>query len=495
VSLTTRLSPGAARWLRATICLGAILAVKPVAAIAPVPPAVAITVLAGCPLLLAVDLLLALDFDRYLIGIVLVGVAAWCGYLSYTDPSARAYDAFDQLSYVRFIEQNAELPPAKYCRICHHPPLYYLVAALWAHIGLIPRFLLSYGKSLQVLGLLIWFGFVVFAILIVKRYVRARPARYLAAAMLVFWPYGIMSSVRIGNDGLTAALTTAALYFMLRWFEDRRGPALYWATLLSGLGLLTKSSAYIAVGTLLLLLAWRHRRAIATGSSLRKPAAVVALLGGCAALGAANKLQSGQLNWCQSLLGSVCDALRGGQPFVGNRLMNYVYFDVPSFVSEPFIHVFRPETGHDYFWNSVLKSSLFGTYSLAIEPRFAAPRGATLALAINVLLLGMVLYVLLGLGGLRREHLRRYRVLWLFGVVSLAFLAGLRAIVPMAHHADFRFVLPLLVPGCLFYALSVNRFGARRRVLQVLGYAMGMAFIVLTLVLFFPGAWAAPEPT
>ena len=76
--------------------------------------------------------------------------------------------------------------------------------------------------------------------------------------------------------------------------------------------------------------------------------------------------------------------------------------------------------------------------------------------------------------------------------VSLAFLAGFRAIVPMAHHADFRFVLPLLVPGCLFYALSVNRFRGKTRALQVLGYALGIAFVVLTMALFAPRR--VPDP-
>jgi hypothetical protein len=470
---------------------GLILAVGPVATVAPVPPGVASTILIGCSLLLAIDLMRALDFDGYLVGIVLLGVAVWVGYMSYTDPSARAYDAFDQFSYVRFIEQNASLPELKYCRICHHPPLYYLVAALWVQLRVIPLFLLSYGQSLQVLGLLIWFGFILFAILTARRYLQSRCVLYLAAAITVFWPYGIMSSVRLGNDGLMAGLMSGAVYFMIRWFEDRRRMALTWATLLSGLALLTKSSAYAVVTTLLLLLAWRSRRTIWGRSGLKRPAGVVGFLGGCALLGAYNKLRSGQRSGCQSLLGTACDALKGGQYFAGNAPINYLYFDLPSFVSEPFLHVYRPETGPDYFWNSLLKSSLFGTYSGVVDPRFAEPPNSTLALVISVLLLGMAAYVMMGLASLNLERIRRYRVLLLFAGASVVFLAGFRAIIPLAHHADFRFVLPLLVPGSVVYALTVNRFREKSRTLELFGYGLAVAFILATMALFAP--WQAPE--
>jgi hypothetical protein len=457
-----------------------------IAAFFPIPPALGTTAITCLLLLVLLDLLRELDLDWSLVAIVLAGIGVYLGYLSYTGPLDRNYDAYDQTSYIHFVEQNARLPPTNYCLSCYHPPLYYAIAAIWVRLAMLTR-LASYGRCLQFLSLVIWVGFVVFAALITKRFGRSGFTRNLAVTLIVFWPYSIMNSVRVNNDILVIALMTAAIYFMIRWFEDHRRHALEWATGLSGLSLLTKSNGYIVATVLIVLLAWKNWRTIRQRSTLREVVPSVAFLGGCGLLGSMNPARSGPTSWCETVLGKACQALRVPQQLAANGVINYIYFDFRSFLSEPFINTYRPETGSDYFWNTLLKSSLFGTYSGSADPQFADSPNWMLALGLNILVLGMVAYVLIGLVNVTREHIRRYRVLLLFSVTSVVFLAGFRAMVPLAHHADFRFVLPLLVPGCLFFALTVNRFRRGSRALERIGYGLGVVFVVLTVVLFMPG--------
>jgi hypothetical protein len=449
------------------------------------PAAPALAVMACFALLLLMDLLRALDFDGHLVAVVLTGVAMYAGYWSYTPYFARGYDAGDQVMYVFFIEHKLRLPSVGDCTICHHPPLYYLVAALWVRLCRLTHFA-SYEGYLQALSLVLWLGFVVFALFIVRRFARDRATSALAAALIVFWPYAIMSSVRVHNDILVIALTTAALYFTVRWYDDDRQSAFVWATLLSGLSLLTKSSGIIAAVSLLVLLACRLHQRELRARTLRQGVGALVFFGACAWLSVLNKMESGPVSLCGAVLGRACRALRVPSQLARNGPLNYLYFDLRSFLYEPFIDTLRPETGPDYFWNSLLKSSLFGTYTGSPDTLFTRPPNPILAIALNGLLLAMTAYVLFGAIRLTRHHLHRYRVLIMFSVVSLVFSAGFRAAVPLAHHADFRHVLWLLVPGCLFFALTARQFGQKSRALGGIGLGSGILFVLLTIALFLP---------
>ena len=61
---------------------------------------------------------------------IVVGAAALYGaYLSYTSFGQRNYDGGAQIQYLRYLIEHRALPPAAHCHVCHHPPLYYLLAA------------------------------------------------------------------------------------------------------------------------------------------------------------------------------------------------------------------------------------------------------------------------------------------------------------------------------------------------------------------------------
>jgi hypothetical protein len=481
----TRSLAGASRRARIIAWLSAMCGAGAMSAVIRIPPVIAIPIMAWLFALFVVDVLRGLDFDWYLVGIVLAGMVVYVGYLTHTSSTQRNPEAFDQLSYITFIVQNGKLPPPVLCNGCYHAPLYYVLAALWVRLTALTK-LASPGLCLQLFSLVISLGFVVFALLIVKRFASHRPAIYLAAALIVFWPYSIMNSIRVHNDVLVGALMTAAIYFMVRWFEDDRANALGWAVVCSSLSVLTKSNGYIVVVSLLVLLVWKNRRASPSAVSGKKTLVILLALAVCAMLGV-RKSEHGQRSWCHSILGKACDATTGLQDPPGNSLAHYLYFDIRSYLAEPFINTYRPETGAHYFWNTLLKSSLFGVYSGPPDPQFVSPLNRALAGAMNFLLLGMVLFVLIGAISVTRENLRRHRVLLLSSIVLVVSVAGFWAVIPWAHHADFRLVFPLVVPACLFFAQTVDRCRRQgRQVAHIVGYVLSMPFVLLSIAVFVP---------
>ena len=75
--------------------------------------------------------------------------------------------------------------------------------------------------GLQWLSLLLSFGFVAYALLLLQSFVADSSTFLLAAALVVFWPSSVLNSVRVHNDAPASVLSLAALYFISKW--DRHG--------------------------------------------------------------------------------------------------------------------------------------------------------------------------------------------------------------------------------------------------------------------------------
>jgi predicted membrane-bound mannosyltransferase len=103
----------------------------------------------------------------------------------------------------------------------------------------------------------IFLVFVVASVLLVRRYTDDPWRIRLAAALVALWPYSFHNSVRVHNDTLVSTLMVLALLFLVRWQQDDRPRDLFVASGVIALALLTKSSAYVLVATLLVLLAHR----------------------------------------------------------------------------------------------------------------------------------------------------------------------------------------------------------------------------------------------
>jgi len=335
---------------------------------------------------------------------------------------------------------------------------------------------------LKWLSLLLFFGFVVFALLIVRSCTLDKTSQRLAAALIVFWPSSIINSVRVHNDALASLLMLAALFFVANWDRTGRKRDLYFAICASALGLLTKASAYAVVVTVLCFVSlWLFRQAMHKDKTLLRQGimqASIALIvfAGVALLAVVLRASRETTTLCQKVLGHACDGRY--VPLAVDTPGRYFYFDVPDFVLRMDATPLNPT--RDYFLNRLLKSSLFGTTPLGGE--FAGTSYERLSVLISLLLLAMILICFVSAPLLRQTDFSR--VYLGSTIIMLLCLLAFRLRAPNEFHEDFRHIFAALVPLCLFYTLIVERLRAFSKVLYVTGVMIGV-LMVLSSVAFF----------
>ncbi len=426
-------------------------------------------------------------FDRGTILIVLGGLWLYFGYLSYTEYGERNYDGGEQLRYVQYIVEHHARPPASYCLICHHPPLYYAIGA--AVYAFFERTKLTTGIiGLQLYGLVLHLVFVGYAAATARRLVSTRRELHLATAIIVFWPYSIEDTVRVHNDVLAATCMGAATFYLVRWTQGERRRDLYLAALATAVGLLTKSSAYVVAGALFALLGIRFFRSRDKLRFARRGAVAALIVGAALALNATGKDSPTAKNapLCHRVLGNACDINKG--QWVENHLKNYVYLDLRTFLREPYALAERDGSGRAYFWNHLLKSSLLGTHNTTPDRETAYELNRVMAYGMNGLFLGMNAYLLVGAGGSScgGAELRRFEAVIVCLASAVAFMMGFRALIPAPHHTDFRHIFSVLALMAALYAATAGRFRARSAAYERVGRLLAIPFLALSILYFLP---------
>ena len=425
-------------------------------------------------------------FDRMTIAIVLGGLWLYLGYLTYTEFGERNYDGGEQLKYVQYIVEHHARPPASYCLICHHPPLYYGIGALAYRFFEVTK-LAPPVTGLQLYGLVCHLVFVGYAVATARRLLGTRRELHLATALIVFWPYSVANAVRVHNDTLASPLMCAATFYVVRWAQEERRRDLYLAALVTGLALFTKSSAYAVVGALLLVLAARFLRSRDKLRFAWRGLVACALLAGALVLNARGKETptSKDAPLCHKILGNACDIQKG--QWVENKLKNYVVLELGTFVREPYALAERDGSGRAYFWNTLLKTSLFGTHNTTPDAETAYELNRGIAYGMNGLMLGMDAFLVVAAAAFaRRRALRRYGVTLVCLASCLAFMMAFRALIPAPHHTDFRHIFSVVVLVSVLYAAATARAGAWRPWLERLGRGIAVVFVALSIVYFLP---------
>ncbi len=402
--------------------------------------------------LLELYVLRRLRFDGLTVALVLSGTLLSVIYSSYTDISERNYDGPAQVEYIQALADAWRPPDVFACVACGHPPLYYVLGAIWSKLTLVVGFV-PLELRLQWLSLLAFFAFVVVALLIFRRSGAPPTTFRLATLLLVFWPSSIIHSARVHNDALASPLLLAAMYFIAQWDERSRERDFFAALCACALSLLTKATGLTVAATLLFFVAWRLRdvrsRRVA---ALRLGGTLVALV--TAEFLAVGLRESGRpMTLCQRVFGHACDGRH--VPLVPDTPSRFFSFDVRQFVGD--MDALHAAPGHDYFLNRLLKSCLFGVAPLGED--FAGSWYAVLASLISVLVLVMVAGCLLALPFMRGMSFGKHRTYIVTCGVMLASLLAFRIARPNEYHEDFRHVFPVLVPFCLGYAKVVSRLG------------------------------------
>jgi Dolichyl-phosphate-mannose-protein mannosyltransferase len=421
-----------------------------------------------------------LRFDGVTVALVLASTLLCVHYLGYTAVEERNYDAGSHIDYILAIAQHARLPQADTCGACGHPPLYYLVAALWVQLvvhGPVPLEL-----ALQWLSLLLFFGFVVFALLIVRSCGARRSQLWVAAALIVFWPSSVINSVRVHNDSLASPLMLAALYFIAQWTGQRRARHFYLALGAAALAMLTKASGYTVATALLFFTVFPLPPKVAAREWIKRCVTALLVLATAAALATGVRDFRRPTTPCQRVLGTACDGRY--VPPVPDQLSRFVTFDVVDFVRRMDTAPRDPE--HDYFLNRVAKSSLFGVMPLGDD--FASKRQEALGVVMSLLLLAMLGSCAFGALLLRGLQWRKVRVYFVTSAILFAFLVAFRVRAANPYHEDFRHIFPALVPFCMGYLALVMRASRASKHWRTAGFVIAAGMVISSAAFFIRAA-------
>ena len=144
--------------------------------------------------------------------------------------------------------------------------------------------------------------------------------------------------------------------------------------------------------------------------------------------------------------------------YVGNSWKQYLILDPVSYFTSPFVDSVRDGTGRHYFWNYVLKSSMFGDFS----PWFQKPVQRVLALVMSPLLLGLVILFWIGVARCIRRAARQSLPLLVVIAVSIFSVFALRFYNPYSGNNDFRYIYPALIPMVLLLVEGTRNIGLGR---------------------------------
>ena len=439
--------------------------------------------------------LAVLGLDRLRLGrstmiVLTVGLASYAGYLTYTSYGERNFDGPEQLAYVQYIARTGAIPPAGACFVCHHPPAYYVAAAgLYRFFEVVP--IVPPAQGAQLLSLALAGAFAVFGALTLRLLEPEPRDLALGTALIACWPYSILNSARLHNDVLLSAAMAASLYFLVSWYQRGRARDLWASALLALLAVLTKVNGLVMVATVLLTVAARlaraRRRRFAGGRAL--PAVLVLVLG---TGGFALARGAGDLG-ARPLLGTAADI--GAHEWVQNEPRTYLGFDLYDYLTEPYVFARRDEGGRQHYWNHLLKSSLFSTHNTEPDAETAHRLNRGIAAIMSPLLLLLAAIPLLRLVLVpARGWLGRCLPLVIGSVCLLAAHIAFKVMVPAAHHNDFRFVHPIVIPFACAVAIGAGALAGRSGRLASIARGLAWGFAVLSIVYFLPlGPLVSPD--
>ncbi len=410
-----------------------------------------------------------------------LSLALYVVYLGYTTFVERAYDSMPHILYLDHVARGEGIPESAYCSVCHHPPLYYWIAGTlrgwddgWT----------TYTVGVQLLSLGFATLFAAFSTLAIHAIVRTPWRTALATALVVFWPYSVINSVRVGNDPLTYALVAIAFYGLVRWTVSRHVAWIALSVAATVVGYLTKANALLFGGALLVATAACLLRDPARRARKSSAAALVVLV---LALGSISALRGNEEdNVGQRVLGRAYKT--EGSDLTVRPASYYLWFDPVDFLSRPYVVNVSYQSTEPTFWNHFLKSSLFGTQNSmpGQESDFASsPRKAQF---LGGLMLALTAMVVGGAVAARRRLTDTRLVSWVVVLVFAAGALGFNVLFPAGHHADFRFVHPIVVP---LAALLVDGFAVlasrwRWNWISWVGTAVSVVFVALSVSYFVP---------
>ncbi len=495
-----------------------------------------------------------LRFDWITIAIFSAGIIVHLVFLTNTKFDQYSYDLFEggtgHINYIEYVATNYALPRPDIGWAYYHPPLYYISAAIVYKIAEFTGIRNVY-KALQSFSMLYYFGFLIFGLLFLRRVVPKKPLFYLSAAMLLFWPSGFIHAIRIGNDTAFYLFFMAGLYFSNEWYLSGRIDKLYWATIIATLCFITKTNGIVLFGIISLVLLAGLFKEDDKLKYLKKTVWIFLIFLAGFSIGRFDNyyyaLKDKNKDWIFAGLINTTSNV-DGRLYVENKPLNYLYFDIPVFLNEPYISTRDDKTGRQYFWNFLIKSGFFGefTFPLNYHRNIAFYMSLTFLFLILNFITGSTIWAFLKLrksepvrinyryplissfvfrskaGNFRKSRnnlefistsLPRRRLnitgemsvyftgydkkrLIPFGIVILNLFIFIILLIlnriksPLSCLADFRYVYPVIISFIVMNSFTMEYFYEKKmRLIAAAGFILSLIFIILSGMFFVYGTY------
>lgn len=441
-------------------------------------------------LLIAAAFLLVIRLAEKVTGDTLTALILASGFLLYlyilnnTNFMWKKYDMPQHLDYAAYIANWLKWPTTTHGFLTYHPPLYYTAQAFMLLIG---NALGSFEvvSLMRLFNVMCFTAFLFFAALALRRIVKNDLAYYLTLALLVVYPGGVITSVRIDSNLLFYPLYTACLYFTLCWLEEKQQRHLGYALAMAGLSMATRSNALLLLPIIGFagLYLWKSVGFRYLWSCLKSRYVRIGLLiflAGCAInFGRPaydhmdSKHNPNYIVANADFLESIARGLR-----INNELKHFIGFNFKEYLSPPYFNVWGDNGGRRYFWVTAIKSSLYG--------EFAYPN-PWIAKYLNLLVLALVAYIAATAAAGYKQLLKQPE--WLIFIITLVIpLAGLaanRILHPIACSQDFRYVYPAVASFCGLVGFAIQQNLSQNRLLMAAAGIVAVGLFVLLSLLFF----------
>ena len=393
-------------------------------------------------------------------------------YVSYTKFDLRTHDISGHLDYIKYLVDNKSIPKSDSCWQCYHPPLYYFVASLL--YSTLNSIKLNADQGLQYLSVLFSVVFVIFSYKTFTLVFKSRKPIIVATALVAFWPSVIMHSARIGNDTLFYMLFSIGYYTITLWWNTKRNLHLLFALIFASLAVLTKSNGIILWAIILLFVFMRltfekriiHR--IIAKLWILIPIAITLGL-----LFVRKLLDPSIKSWPVGNIAGLPEMLR-----VGTELKNFIYFDLKAFFTISFIDPWYDTGGRQYFWNYLLKSSLFGEFKFDGSPLW-------LINALQIFLIGFIILFIFQAVRKLIKFQPRYLIHLVAVCMMVLSLIYLRITAPYSPSNDFRYILPVLIPFIAVVVSIIEELIVKNKtVLTLIFSALFAEFCILSINFF-----------
>jgi hypothetical protein len=333
---------------------------------------------------------------------------------------------------------------------------------------------ISGTDAIQAYSLILWIVFLTASAGALRLTIRSAPGRLaLATAAIALWPNSVMESIRIGNDVGLFASAALATWFMVRWWRGGRRGDLAGVALSVAVAFGCKGSAlapFAAATALLGLRLMRHGRWRRPALWAEAATATAVMVAG-AVLALSRNYTYWRLGKVKSLMvsniGTLDDALR-----TTDDVWNFVPMDVATFLGNPWMDSRDDATGRRNLWNYFLRSSLSGEFRFDGEVhRFIATLWGIFLITLLACLLRSAGRPPPSLAALWKDA-----PWWLLGLAWIGSLFCARVMNPFPCIADFRLVVPVLVP---FILVCTRGRLLPRALLCAIGAASAAFFVTL----------------